>query len=525
MSKKATIYARYSSAAQGEGYSIERQITQGTAALEERGWTIHQILTDEGRSAYSGGNRKLGSALHQFELEAREGLRRGEVLAVENLDRLSRQGAKATAQMIWALNEAGVDVFTWNDGVVYRSNESGDLLELFGVIIKAQMAHEESLKKSQRTRASWDRRYNKLKSGETTLIGYQPSWIIREGDGYAVAPGVALTINRIFDLYNSGVGVFRIAAILNEERVPTWSPKAKGWYEGYLYRILGNRAVIGDYVTLKGEVLRTNFWPPVVSKAKWAQAQSIRSSRKVKPTGGRNWSSMTNLLQGLVECGACGGKSAFEDKGANSVTRYKAADGSIREYPRRHYQRLRCSNNRRRKGCDNSTLFDYKILENKVLDFLLSLTLEDQEVKSREEALREQIATLDIDINDTADRITRLVEQLETGLTSPTISQRLQFLEQHSMELSSSRDSLELQIEALSAHTPPSDLQALVGHLRASLVSSNESERVAARARTNNALQQLIEKIELHQDQWVIYTEFAVWVFDLQGNVVGGQAI
>jgi DNA invertase Pin-like site-specific DNA recombinase len=142
----AIIYARYSTAEQSRGYSLERQQTLGAQYATDQGWHVEKTITDEGRSAFHGANRLEGSALHQFELEARNGLHRHKVLVVENIDRLSRQGAKAAAQLIWALNEVGVDVATWQDGYVYKSGNNGDLMELFSVIIKAQMAYEESHK-------------------------------------------------------------------------------------------------------------------------------------------------------------------------------------------------------------------------------------------------------------------------------------------------------------------------------------------------------------------------------------------
>ena len=97
MSQTAVIYARFSSAEQAHGYSLERQITNGEKFVTERGWTLGHIIKDEGKSAFHGTNRAEGSALFDFEAEAREGLYSGKVLCVENVDRLSRQGAKVGA--------------------------------------------------------------------------------------------------------------------------------------------------------------------------------------------------------------------------------------------------------------------------------------------------------------------------------------------------------------------------------------------------------------------------------------------
>ena len=111
-SKPAYLYARFSSLNQKES-SIERQLTYGRVFAENHGWAVVEELRDEGKSAFKGANREEGSALYDFELKARNGaFRDGAVLVCENVDRLSRQGAKAAAQLIWSLNEAGVDVAT-----------------------------------------------------------------------------------------------------------------------------------------------------------------------------------------------------------------------------------------------------------------------------------------------------------------------------------------------------------------------------------------------------------------------------
>ena len=120
MTQNAIIYARFSSIEQSKGYSLERQFKNGREYVERNGWQLEAELKDEGKSAFHGGNRAEGTALHTFELEARNGQHRGKVLCVENIDRLSRQGAKAAAQLVWALNENGVDVATWHDGYIYK---------------------------------------------------------------------------------------------------------------------------------------------------------------------------------------------------------------------------------------------------------------------------------------------------------------------------------------------------------------------------------------------------------------------
>jgi DNA invertase Pin-like site-specific DNA recombinase len=119
MTQNCILYSRFSSHEQAQGHSVERQRTNGREYIEAQGWTLESVISDEALSAFKGANREEGAQLHKFEFEARNGLHRGKALVVENIDRLSRQGAKAAAQLIWSLNENGVDVATWHDGYVY----------------------------------------------------------------------------------------------------------------------------------------------------------------------------------------------------------------------------------------------------------------------------------------------------------------------------------------------------------------------------------------------------------------------
>jgi DNA invertase Pin-like site-specific DNA recombinase len=165
MPQTALIYARFSTISQGEqhgGSSLARQLGQGRKFVEEKGWHLEREIADLGRSAFHGANRSESSELYQFEVEARDGLHRGKCLCVENLDRLSRQGIKAAAKLIWALNDSGVDVATWHDGHIYKANSDSDLLDILYIATKAQRAFEESDTKSKRGRDTWQERYKSI---------------------------------------------------------------------------------------------------------------------------------------------------------------------------------------------------------------------------------------------------------------------------------------------------------------------------------------------------------------------------
>ncbi|MBU1254478.1 MAG: recombinase family protein, partial [Alphaproteobacteria bacterium] len=53
MAQIAIIYARFSSAEQSKGYSLERQQKHGLLYATDNGWSVEKTITDEGRSAFT----------------------------------------------------------------------------------------------------------------------------------------------------------------------------------------------------------------------------------------------------------------------------------------------------------------------------------------------------------------------------------------------------------------------------------------------------------------------------------------
>ena len=491
------------------------------------GWQIEREIGDEGRSAFHGGNRVEGAALYDFEAEARNGLHRDKVLIVENIDRLSRQGAKAAAQLIWGLNEHGVDVATYHDGYVYKAGNNGDMMELFSVIIKAQLAHEESANKSRRTRASWDKRHAEIANGsKSTMAGRAPAWLTIRNDKYHVVDGRAEVLNEIYDLYINGVGIYKIVQTLNARKEPPWPIRKKdgagGWYMAYVYRLLTNRAVLGEYITLDGDCLAADYFPQVITAEKFARAQAVRG-KKVK-TGGRYYNRASNLLSGLVFCQECQGSACYEHKGSNSFTTYKGKDGRLRHYRRKTYERLRCDNFRRKHGCDNASLLDYRIVERTVLDELLPRLVDKPTVDGAALKLREEIAERLRQKDADKKRLDNIIDAIGDGGVKALI-ERAATLEAAIDEHTKIIDELRAQLSMEEAKPTAFDDTALIDRLRNELESPDEEIRSITRSRVNIALRRLLHRIEITDcDTFVIWTDAHTWWrFDDTGVLLDGE--
>lgn len=502
MAKSAIIYARYSSTEQGKGFSLERQIGNGRQFVQNAGWTLDDIIRDEGRSAYSGANRQAGSALHTFESEAAAGLHKGKTLCVENVDRLSRQGAKQAAQLIWSLNEYGVDVATWQDGLVYRAESNGDIMELFSIIIKSQMAHEESLKKAQRTKDSWAKRYAKMKDGEKRAIAARtPAWLDVLDDQYTLNLRRVSTLNEIFDSYIDGIGINRIVQILNGRDEPVWNKVAEnnggGWYPAYIHRLLTSRAVLGEYVTVKGDIISSDHYPQAVTAEKFNRAAGVRSTKR--STGGGDRTRINNLLSGMVKCAACGGSAGYENKGASRSVPYTRVDGTVSQHVRKEYERLRCDKNRRKRGCENSSLFDYKLVEAVVLDATAGAIFDSRRNDPRLTQITSEIAEYTRKLSTKRDQIEKLVDAIADGSSNRIVS-RIQALEAE-VEVEARRLETLKRIEALYLSLPEqADDVAEIARLRKELRSTDYDARYKARSSTNQALKRLSVEVLLNAD-------------------------
>lgn len=526
MTQTAIIYARFSTLEQGKGSSLDRQLRLGRKFVSDREWALEREIADLGRSAFHGKNRTEGSELHSFEAEAREGRHEGKILVVENLDRLSRQGIKAAAQLIWALNAQGVDVATYHDGHVYKAKSDSDLLDILYIATKAQRAFEESETKSNRGKDTWQDRYKNIAENKKgTRSGRPPQWLDWDGERYQPNPHRAALINEMFDCYLSGMGTYKLVQMLNERNEPAWTNTNKGgWYLAYVHGILKNRALLGEYVKLDGEVVSTSYYPRIVTIEKFTEVNAILSGRA--KTGGRDFRRFHNLLSGLPKCAVCEGTAAYENKGDNSFTKHVAKNGEIRLYPRKLYERLRCDNNRRRKGCQNNSLYDYKIVEEAVLDQLLSLTVESDARSTLTQIIDEKIAINARELEVANQGAENVADAITSGEASRTLSKRLAHLETEIDRLEAERKTLVREREAEASKPTVTDDAKLIATLREEINSTDEDTRLAARTKVNSALRRMVEGVFVGDDDtFTVLADIAVWQFDKTGKLIGGQAL
>jgi len=330
----AYSYIRFSTPDQLDGDSQRRQLELSMKYCEQNNLKLDESTTikDLGLSAFHGTHIKEGFLGHFLEAIKTGEIQRGSTLLIEDFDRLSRQEPLDAQGIVRQILKEGITIVTLTNQMVYSwervNRDPGLIYTMTAAII---LAHEESRKKQERLKAAW---VNKRNISESKILTAMcPSWLTvdKEANEFIVCPIRAALVNRIFDLYNDGLGQYNIAKILNNEGIQP--PRSKHWSSSSIAGLISNIAVVGDYQphvrdgrnkrVPVGDVLK-GYYPQIVSEVKFQKAQDIRESRNHRKQGRKN-KNYNNLFAGIAKCGYCGGTLTIDTNKyrANKVKTYQ----------------------------------------------------------------------------------------------------------------------------------------------------------------------------------------------------------
>ena len=188
------------------------------------------------------------------------------------------------------------------------------------------------------------------------LYGYERQF---EPDGsvkWVVVPQQAEAIRRMFDLYLEGMSLNKVTKSLNKEGYRSWGG---GYFEvSRISRTLKQPKYTGYAYNIKGELIESKVYEPIISKEIWKKASEL-----VKMNPSRSFRKKADHIStGILRCGKCGEAFHFHTRGHN---------GQRRGYYEHHQDGV--------KECDQLpvSIRDY------FLDLLLStlylMTIQDQE--------------------------------------------------------------------------------------------------------------------------------------------------
>ncbi|MBN1661576.1 MAG: recombinase family protein [Anaerolineae bacterium] len=310
-------YARVSTAeqAQGEARSIDQQLAEIKALCERMDWTLVETFVDcedyratqtpnKGRVVNPSGER---ADRPEF-LRMLERLKTGELDAVAcwRDDRLVRHPRVAVA-LEDALDLG--DARRNGRGKIEIFDATGGRIDRFTLSIKATIWREENKRRAERTRMGkiatlqegrWPGPYERL--GYTSIA--EPG---KRGRGIILVPEEAELVQQIFNWYDVGLPLAEVRRklIASGANQKGESHRKHNWAQSVIFKVVTCPDYMGAATWDFGDGERVSIEiPRIIEPEQWERVQERMEGNKQLAT--RN-SRGVYLLQGLAECGECGG--------------------------------------------------------------------------------------------------------------------------------------------------------------------------------------------------------------------------
>ncbi len=301
---RLAAYCRVSSDSEDQLHSFAAQIRYyGEYTKKHPEYRLVDIYADEG---FSGTDMKKRDEQNRMIRDCKKG--KIDRIIVKSVSRFARNTEELLITLR-LLKEIGVSVYFEEQGI-----DTDKLNMEMIVTFPGMAAQQESVSLSGNVRWSYQKR---MQSGEFNCN--YPAYGFQMCDGQLVPKENEMeVVRRIFGLYLQGIGIQRIANILNEEAIPRRSEKAK-WHATTVQYILNNERYMGDALLQKSfttetlpfrKVMNTgqmpkyyveNSNPAIVSREVYGAAQKLAQARKVVGRQKNHWP-----LSGKLRCPECG---------------------------------------------------------------------------------------------------------------------------------------------------------------------------------------------------------------------------
>lgn len=299
---RALLYLRLSRSSE-VSTSLAGQEADLRQLAAREGWEVAEVFRDDG---LSGGYARANADEALRRIRDRE----ADVLAVWRLDRWSRQGLGAVADLVDVLDarEAAGDpalFVTLRDGL--RSDQSA--WRIIATVL-AEVARQEREATSARVTASVERlRAAGRFPGGTVPYGYR-SAPHPDGVGRILEPDPdeAEIVRGLAERILGGSSIFSLVVELNANGIRPH--RARSWTMDTLSTVLSGDAIVGR-VRVGGQLLRDDdglprvVWEPVLDLETWHAVRAVLAARgAARPYTRRAHGA--RLLSGLASCGECG---------------------------------------------------------------------------------------------------------------------------------------------------------------------------------------------------------------------------
>lgn len=497
--KVAYSYVRFSRPEQLKGDSLRRQKEASQKWCEKNGYILDDSLRleDHGRSAFRGDNvlkGKLGAFIDAVD-EGR--VKKGSVLIVESLDRLSRQAVGIALSMFLDLLSKGISIVTLEPEEFFNKDSMNETVKLIVVIVILSRAYEESAMKSHRLQKAWEEKRRKAWDEGKKLTARTPTWIIKNGDEFEFHPEKSLIVKRIIKLYLDGVGAVAIASKFNRENIPTLGigkQAAQMWRKSTILKILRNRALIGEYQPHLGKSNQdqsqrqkigepiVDYYPELISEADFYRVQKRLNERKIAGRTGNGAGSISNLFTGLLFDARDGSSMHMVDKGSRAAGKQIVSSAA-------------------RNGKGEYISFQYNYFETAILNLMKTITTQDILPTRNDVDIQNKLEKKIGQLGRTDNKIKKIQVQMESE-DDDLIDSLLPVLS----KLSKRKRELEQEIETLEAEIhsslpTPDETQKLV-----ELLQGDPSDEIDThRRRFRTVLRNIVKRIDvltLKQGHW-----------------------
>ena len=334
-------------------------------------------------------------------------------VVVVELERLSRGNQIDQAEILEIFKKSKTKIYTLNK--VYDLSSEDEFDEEFFEFGLFMSRREYKVIRRRLLRGKKQAQKEGFFISPTLPFGYDKE---KQGKGYVLIPNEkdSKIVQMIFDKYvHQNQSILEIRNFLNDNNINHKS-KAEKWTTQRVRRILGNRTYIG-YIVAEIKTDNPIFYKgnhiSIVDDETFNLAQEKLKIKLVKTKRGAN---LQNPLASLLYCSFCGKLLHRNIAGKNPETKYSC----------------------RTVGCPNVQEYCY-IIENKVIselqselkDFNYFLNNYENEMKSKQVTIKNEIAIIESEILKKENMINRACEMLEEGIyTKEKYLSRVNILEQ-----------------------------------------------------------------------------------------------
>lgn len=406
--KKAVIYARYSSGNQREE-SIDSQLRICQKFADDHGYKVIQEYTD---SALSGRTDQRPAFQRMISDSAKK---RFDTVLVYAHDRFSRNTYDMATYKA-RLKKSGVRIISAT--VPLDDSPESGLME--SILEGFAQYYSENLSRSIK-RGLEENMLNCKCNGGQTPLGYK----IVNGK-YEIDPISAKAVELIFTEYASGTSKKKIIDELNNKGFKT--AKGKLFAMNSLNRILSNKLYTGVYKYDHHET--AGAVPAIIDQKLFekVQEQAQRNKRSKKSVDEEN----DYLLSGKLFCGICGAPMIGESGKSKTGNIYRYYTCANRKRPKNGE---RCEKHTERKEELESAVLDYinqNILTDETIERIAS---EAMDAYAKETSNKTLLASYEQEHKEVSKKIDNILEAIESGIYTPKTKQRLEELEERLEEL------------------------------------------------------------------------------------------